>query len=419
MQRQLSMRILYGMMIGTICGIIAQVSAENSPELLWLIDNIARPGGQIFLRLLFMMVLPIVFCALVIGIAELDVQRFGKIGLRTLIYTVVFSSIAVAIGLLLVNWIAPGAGLPESVRLLASNPITTIPTPPEATGAALIVAMFPDNPVKAAANGDMLGVILFAVFFGIGLALTHTPGATQLRATLTGIYDVSLTIINGVLKLAPLGVGLLMFTLTAQLGAAVLSQLLAYVGVVLLGLGLQLFGVYSLSLHFLGKRAPLAFFRDIRVAMLTAFATASSSATLPTALAVAENNLQLPRHISRFVLTAGSAMNQHGTALFEGVTVLFLAQVFNVDLTLTDQLLIMAICILGGIGTAGVPAGSLPVIAMILVMFNIPVEGLGLIMGVDRLLDMCRTTLNVTGDLVAAVYIARAEETTPTPSEQR
>ncbi len=155
---------------------------------------------------------------------------------------------------------------------------------------------------------------------------------------------------------------------------------------------------------------PLTFFRGSRLAIVTAFSTASSNATLPTAIKVAEEELRLPRHVSRFVLTAGSAMNQNGTALFEGVTVLFLAQLFGVHLDLGQQLQVMLICILGGIGTAGVPAGSLPVVAMILAMFNIPPEGLGLILGVDRFLDMCRTSLNVTGDLAAAVFVARGEK---------
>jgi DAACS family dicarboxylate/amino acid:cation (Na+ or H+) symporter len=174
--------------------------------------------------------------------------------------------------------------------------------------------------------------------------------------------------------------------------------------------------VYSLSVWVAGGKNPIQFFRQVRLAMVTAFSTASSSATLPTALKVAEENLRLPPHVSRFVLTAGSAMNQNGTALFEGVTVLFLAQLFNVDLTVGQQATVMIICILAGIGTAGVPSGSIPVIAMILGMFHIPIEGLGLILGVDRILDMCRTTLNVTGDLAAAVYVARGEPMDPDPS---
>jgi DAACS family dicarboxylate/amino acid:cation (Na+ or H+) symporter len=147
--------------------------------------------------------------------------------------------------------------------------------------------------------------------------------------------------------------------------------------------------------------------------MLTAFSTSSSNATLPTALKVAEENLRLPRHVSRFVLTIGSTANQNGTALFEGVTVLFLAQFYGVPLSMSEQVLVVTICILGGIGTAGIPGGSLPVVALILGMVKVPVEGIGLILGVDRLLDMCRTTLNVTGDLAAAVVVSRGEEDTP------
>jgi DAACS family dicarboxylate/amino acid:cation (Na+ or H+) symporter len=204
--------------------------------------------------------------------------------------------------------------------------------------------------------------------------------------------------------------------LTTRLGPAVFRPILAYVGCVLLGLAVHMFGVYSLSVRFFGGMSPREFFRGVRVAMLTAFSTASSSASLPSAIKVAEENLRLPSHVARFVLTAGSAMNQNGTALFEGVTVLFLAQVYGIELDLVRQVVIMAICVLGGIGTAGVPAGSLPVVAMILGMFGVPPEGLALILGVDRFLDMCRTTVNVTGDLAAAVFVARGEHAYATGS---
>jgi DAACS family dicarboxylate/amino acid:cation (Na+ or H+) symporter len=219
-----------------------------------------------------------------------------------------------------------------------------------------------------------------------------------------------------VIALAPVGVAALLFTVTAQLGYSVLVQLARYVGVVVLGLLLHQFVVYSLSVKLLGGMSPVRFFRAISDAMLTAFSTSSSSATLPTALKVAEENLRLPPHVSRFVLTIGSTANQNGTALFEGVTVLFLAQLYGIPLTLGSQALVVALCILGGIGTAGVPAGSLPVVAMILGMVGVPVEGIGLVLGVDRFLDMCRTTLNVSGDLAAAVVIAHSEPAAQTPS---
>ena len=407
----LSVKILIGLLIGGVLGVAAKALGQDAVWLPWVVANITLPIGQIFLRLLFMLVIPMLFSALVIGICGLEVRHLGRMGARTLGYAVVASLIAVLIGMTITNLIQPGAGLPEEARsiAMANSAIVAVPKVPDTTGVALLVTMFPDNPIKAAANGEMIGVILFSLIFGVGLSFTPTPAALRLREMIEGLYDVSMTLIHGVLKLAPYGVAALIFTMTARLGTELLPYLLSYVGVVLLGLGLQMFVVYPLSVRFLGGRSPLAFFRSVRVAMITAFATASSSATLPTALTVAEENLKLPRHVSRFVLTAGSAMNQNGTALFEGVTVLFLAQLFGVELGLGQQFLIMLICVLGGIGTAGVPAGSLPVIAMILVTFGIPVEGLALILGVDRFLDMCRTTLNVTGDLAAAVYVARGE----------
>jgi DAACS family dicarboxylate/amino acid:cation (Na+ or H+) symporter len=219
-----------------------------------------------------------------------------------------------------------------------------------------------------------------------------------------------------VIEVAPVGVACLVFTLTARLGYDVLRQLGAYVLVVVLGLAFQQIVVYSISVGWLGRMNPWRFFRGVRTPMLTAFSTASSNATLPTSLLAAEEELKLPPHVSRFVLTIGSTANQNGTALFEGVTVLFLAQFYGVDLTLAQQFTVVFICILGGIGTAGVPAGSIPVVVMILGLVGVPAEGIGMILGVDRFLDMCRTVINVTGDLAAAVVVSRGEASAAPPS---
>jgi DAACS family dicarboxylate/amino acid:cation (Na+ or H+) symporter len=316
--------------------------------------------------------------------------------------------VAVLIGLVLVNVLEPGSGVTSAMREHARSAVAAAPKPGGGSPVELIVAIVPNNPIQAAANGDMLGFVFFSLFFGVGLAMTKSEASQALRRGISGLFDVCMVLIGIVLRFAPLGVGALMFTMTARVGFAILLQLAAYVGVVLLGLGLHLFGVYSLLLK-LGGRSPRAFFRDIRLALATAFSTASSNATLPTALHVADEHLQLPRHVSRFVLTAGATMNQNGTALFEGVTVLFLAQVYGVELGVAQQALVMLVCILAGIGTAGVPAGSLPVIAMILGLVGVPAEGIGLLLGVDRLLDMCRTTVNVGGDLVVAALIAGDE----------
>ncbi|MBM3984590.1 MAG: dicarboxylate/amino acid:cation symporter [Planctomycetes bacterium] len=372
---------------------------------------VSGPLGTVFLNLLMMLVIPLVFSALVLGIGGLgDLRALGRIGLRLLAYTVLVSGIAVALGVTLVNWLQPGEGVPIEVReRLLAGLQEQAAAPAPRMGLELIVGIVPRNPVAAMAGGDMLAVMFFALLFGIGLKLTRTAPAQRLLEVIEGLYDVTMRLIGMVIALAPIGVAALLFTLTAEVGLDVLLQLSRYVGVVVLALALHQFVVYSLAVRLLGGLSPLAFFRAIREAMLTAFATASSNATLPTALRVAEEQLRLPRHVSRFVLTIGSTANQNGTALFEGVTVLFLAQFFGVDLSLGQQLTVCGVCVLGGIGTAGVPAGSLPVVAMILGMVGVPAAGIGLVLGVDRFLDMCRTTLNVSGDLAAAVVIARSE----------
>ena len=397
--------MLIAIVVGAAAGLAANAFGAGAPWLEWTIANLAQPVGQIFLRLLFMLVVPVLFSALVVGVAGLELGDLGRMGMRMLGYTVVVSTMAVAIGMALVNVVGPGRGAPESLLALARQGTAVKPT-----GAAFsLVGIVPANPVKAAADGDMIGLIFFSLLFGVGIALVRSEATERLRQAIEGLYEVSMRLIALVLKVAPVGVASLLFSMTARLGADVLRQLAAYVGVVLGGLALQMGVVYSLSVRFAGGMSPVEFFRGSRVAMVTAFSTASSSATLPTALRVAEEELRLPPAVARFVLTAGSAMNQNGTALFEGVTVLFLAQLFGVPLDLGQQAGVMGICILAGIGTAGVPAGSIPVVAMILQTYGIPLEGLGLILGVDRFLDMARTTVNVTGDLAAAVYVARGE----------
>jgi DAACS family dicarboxylate/amino acid:cation (Na+ or H+) symporter len=407
--------MLLGMGVGLGLGLAAHFLAPGAPWVDWVARNVATPIGQVFLRLLFMLVVPLILSALVVGIVGLELSQLGRLGVRTLIYAVAVSAIAAAIGLVLVNVFQPGVG-PGAEALRALGHQVAAPATANAGPSALelIVNMVPDNPVKAAANGDMIGVIVFALIFGVAIAVTRTPGAARLGEVMQGLYDVMMTCIEGVLRFAaPIGVGALLFVLGVRLGAGFFGPLAGYVAIVLGGLALHMVVVYSLLVWIVGKTSPRAFFRGVRVAMLTAFSTASSSATLPTALQVAEHELHLPRGVSRFVLTVGSTMNQNGTALYEGVTVLFLAQLGGVHLPLGKQAVVMVICVLAGVGTAGVPGGSLPVIAMILGLLGVPPEGLGLILGVDRLLDMCRTTLNVTGDLAVATAIAGGAREAP------
>ena len=410
---KLQWRILIGFIAGLAAGMLVYSLARDAAWVQMVITYITNPIGQIFLRLLFMLVIPLLFSALVVGIAEMgEVKSLGKVGLRTLIYTVVVSSIAVVISLVLVNLIRPGDGIDpaaaqELLKQGAEGASSIVAASAESqAGVNQVIAIVPSNIIAAMSSNDILAVMFFALFFGIGLLLVQTRRTETLKDAIEGVFEVAMKLIGFVIQMAPIAIFCFMFNLTAQFGWDLLVKLAAYVAVVVLALAVQMFGVFPMILKFVAKKSPVAFFRQTREASVMAFSTASSNATLPTALRVAENELKLPRRISRFVLTIGATANQNGTAMFEGVTVLFLAQFFGVELTLMDQAFVMLICILAGIGTAGVPGGSLPVIALILVGVGVNPAGIGLILGVDRFLDMCRTTLNVVGDLVAAQTIS-------------
>ena len=414
-------KMAIGFGAGLLLGVIAHYGAgADATWVKWLTTWVTQPAATLFLRLIFMLVIPLLFSALVVGVAEMgDVRSLGRIGWRTLAYTVVVSAIAVVLGLVLVNLFKPGAGVdPAQAQLLLSQGseraqaiVSSTTTQPK--GLDMFLSIVPDNVIKAAAENTILAVMFFALMLGIGLVLTRSENASILKRGIEGLFEVSMTLIGLVIRLAPYAVFCMMFNLAALFGWDLMAKLGAYVGVVVLALALHMFVVYSAVLKFVGGYSPVRFFRGVQEAMVMAFSTASSNATLPTALRVADENLGLPRRVSRFVLTVGATANQNGTALFEGVTVLFLAQFFGVDLSLTQQATVMFVCILGGIGTAGVPAGSLPVIALICTMVGVPAEGIGLILGVDRFLDMCRTTLNVTGDLMLATVVSAGESDAP------
>ncbi|QSF53207.1 dicarboxylate/amino acid:cation symporter [Brevundimonas fontaquae] len=413
--------MLIGFAVGLIGGLLVNLTlGADTAWVVWLTDNVTGPLGQIFLRLLFMMVIPLLFSALVVGVAEMgDLSSLGRAGIKTLLLTILVSSIAVVIGLVMVNVFQPGRGVdPVLAQQLLDQ---------GRDGAAGIVSgapetiqlgdffldLIPSNVFTAASENQILPVMVFALFFGIGLVMAKSPATDRLQQVIEGMFEVTMKLINLFIKLAPIAIACLMFNLAALFGWDLLVRLAAYVGVAVGAMAIHMFVVYPLVIWLLGGRSPIAFFKGVREPMVVAFSTASSNASLPVSLKAAEQELKLPRKIARFVLTVGATANQNGTALFEGVTVLFLAQFFGIDLTITQQIIVMLVCILGGIGTAGVPAGSLPVVAMILVMVKVPPEGIGLILGVDRFLDMCRTTLNVTGDLVLATVVSRGEEDEP------
>jgi len=418
--KRLQWRMLIGFLAGLIAGLTVHYGAADARWVESVTTYVTGPIGQIFLRLLFMLVIPLLVSALIVGVAEMGEMRALKsVGLRTLVYTVVVSSIAVAVSLLVVNLLRPGGGVdPVLARTLIAEGAEGAKAITERAGEAktgmdALVAIVPDNFFNAMSQNDVLAVMFFALFFGIGLMLVQTPQTAALKSVVEGVFEVAMKLIGLVIQLAPIAIFCFMFNLAAQFGWDLIIRLSAYVAVVLLALGLQMFVVFPIILKTLAKKSPIAFFRETQEAFVMAFATASSNATLPTSLRVAHDQLRLPDRVARFVLTIGATANQNGTAMFEGVTVIFLAQFFGIELTLTQQIFVMLVCILGGIGTAGVPAGSLPVIALILGSVGVPPAGIGLVLGVDRFLDMCRTVLNVIGDLVAATVVSAGVKDEP------
>jgi DAACS family dicarboxylate/amino acid:cation (Na+ or H+) symporter len=418
-------KIFIGLLIGLVTGLIANALWGQTAGLDWLIRNLIAPIGQVFLRIIFMAVIPLIFSALALGVAELgDIRQLGRIGGRTLLFTLVVTMISVVIGLTLVNLVKPGEGLSDSERQLLTGSLTTTTVNKAVQSAAeakpvvqTLLDLIPKNPLADAVGafdetyrgGGILAIMVFSLFVGLALALARSERTETFEKFLQGLYDVVMKIIQIGMKLAPVGVACLVFSVVSRLGLNVVFILGKYVLLVLFGLALHMFGVYSLVLKYVVRVSPWRFFSQIREVILTAFSTSSSNITLPTALAASENNLGVPRKIGNFVLTLGSTANQNGTALYEGVTVLFLAQFFGVDLTLTQQFTVVLASVLAGIGTAGVPGGSLPVIVLVLQSVGVPGEGIGIILGVDRILDMSRTVLNVTGDLTAAMYVAKSE----------
>lgn len=418
-------KIFIGLTVGVVAGLICNSAFHDAPWLNGLIRNFITPFGQIFLRIIFMAVIPLIFAALVLGVADLgEVRRLGRVGVRTLAYTMFLTTVSVLIGITLVQVVRPGAGLSESDRLALLSSIgtqdakaTVAKAKAAKSVAQTLVDLIPQNPLADAVGafdknyegGGLLALMVFSLFVGIALALARSERTEVFERFLQGMYDVLMKIIEIAMKLAPYGVACLVFSVVARLGLDIVALLGKYIVVVVIGLAIQMFVVYSLVLKYLIKTSPWTFFKRIEEVLLTAFSTSSSNVTLPVSLRVTQENLGVSRRIAGFVLTLGSTANQNGTALYEGVTVLFLAQFFGVELTAVQQLTVVLGAVLAGIGTAGVPGGSLPAVVLLLQSVKVPGEGIAVIIGVDRFLDMCRTTLNVAGDITVAMWVDKGE----------
>jgi Na+/H+-dicarboxylate symporter len=417
---RLHTKLLLALVAGFVAGALVRTLGP-SPAVDFVGNDILRPVGAIFLRLIFMTVVPMVFAALVIGVYELGREHgLGGVAGRTVAYTLLLSGLSVGIGVLLVNAVRPGAGLSAqfgsdttgaAVKALETNAAAAKPL------SDVLIELIPRNPLDSAVralDGEMLPLMVFALIFGY--ALSRAPSADGERNLLVRVFDQifdgCMRIVGWAMLIAPFAVFAIVFNTARTFGGDVFRAVFLYVITVVAGLLIHQFLIYSAVLRTLGGRSPIQFFRDCREVYLYAFSTASSNATLPLSLKVAETKLNLSPRIARFVLTVGSTANQNGTALFEGVTLLFLAQVYGLDLTIGQQVRVMVMSIVAGIGTAGVPGGSLPMVLIVAQSVGIPAEGMGLILGVDRFLDMCRTAVNVSGDLVIAALVDRKSSMT-------
>jgi DAACS family dicarboxylate/amino acid:cation (Na+ or H+) symporter len=412
-------KILLGLLIGAVLGVVAyMVLGAAHPAVVNINTYVTGPVGRIFLNLLFMIVMPLVFASIALGVAGLgDVRKVGRIGGKAIGYFLGSTALACILGLVVVSLIRPGEGLPpetkdELMTRFATDASARVQTSESSGGMTVntFVNIVTRNPIKSAVDGDMLGVIFFALMVGAALTLIDRQKAIPMIDWLTAVNEVVIKIVGIAMKLAPYGVAALIFGVCSTFGFALLKPLGMYVATVLGSLFLHVAVTISLIVALYLRVNPLNYFKRIWNALVTAFSTSSSSATLPTALETAVNNLGVPRQIAGFVLPIGSTMCMNGTALFEGITVIFLCQVFGVDLSVGGMVTVMVMSVITAVGAAGVPGGSIPLLVGILVMFGVPGEGIAIVLGVDRILDMSRTTVNVCGDITATAVVARSEK---------
>lgn len=428
---RLARRILLGMAAGIVAGGAARLATPHIPGLevgtKWVAAQVLDPLGKVFLRLLFVVVVPLVFASLASGVVQLGrLDRLGRLARRTFALFGLNMTVGVALGLLVMNTLEPGTGLRPETRARIEEQFAGETRQQMARAQTmrdqaigplpwLVDAFLPANLLQAVTGsertriGDVLPLILFALLVGAaGTTLEESRKASLLRGLET-ITELMTRIVAWALQLAPYAVCAMMASTVIQLGFSFLGALSLFTAGVLAAMALHLFGVMPLMLRVFSRRRPRAFFTAIRTVLVTAFSTSSSNATLPTSLQVAREKLGVSLSTAGFVLPLGATMNMSGTALYEGCVVLFVAQVYGVPLSLAQQLLLLVLAVLSAVAVAGVPGASLPLLVGLLASFGLPPEGLALILGVDRLLDMARTTLNVAADVVTAVIVDERE----------
>jgi Na+/H+-dicarboxylate symporter len=421
---RLANRILLGLVIGIVVGVITLGLGQWYPPLLdgarRLSVAVLDPFGQIFLRLLFFVVIPLVLASLASGVAQLgNLSKLGPLAGRTFSLFALNMAVGVALGLLMMSVLEPGSRLaPEARETLlaeyggdAARHVATAATQPKLTFAVLVDMFMPRNLFGAItgnnrnALGEVLPLIVFAILLGAVATKLPPERRRQVQSALDLVTELMTGIVNFALRLAPYAVPAMIFSVIVKIGLGIVIALGVFVAGCLGVMALHLFGTMSVLLRLLSRHRPGQFFRDIRPVLVTAFSTSSSAATMPTAIAISRDTLHVSPSTSGFVIPLGATMNMSGTALFEGCVVLFVAQVFGVNLSFAQELTLLVLAVISAVAVAGIPGGSLPLIAGLLATFGIPPEGIGIVLGVDRILDMARTTVNVGCDVVTAVIV--------------
>lgn len=421
---KLANRILLGLALGAVAGVIVLAIGSAAPAVLdgarWLATTVCDPLGQVFLRMLFFVVIPLVFASLASGVVQLgELRDLGPLAGRTFTLFFMNMGIAATLGLLMMNVLQPGSRLDEqtSARLIeqysgqAQQHVAKSAERPEMTPATVVEMFMPRNLFGAFVGnqrnvlGDVLPLILFAIFVGAAGLKLPPDRRQRFQDGLETVNQLMTGIVHFALKLAPYAVPAMIFSVVVKVGFEIIIALGLFVFGCVSMLLLHLFGTMSLWLRFLARRSPAEFFRQVKDVLVTAFSTSSSSATLPAALAAARERLGVSPSTAGFVLPLGTTMNMSGTALFEGCVVLFVAQVFGMHLDLAQQVTLVLLSVLSAVAVAAIPGGSLPLIAGLLATFGIPPEGIGIVIGVDRILDMTRTMTNVGADVATTVVV--------------
>lgn len=393
----LSVQILIGLVGGVLVGLCLQSAAGQA-----IANTFIKPVGTLFLNAIKMLIVPLVFSSLIVGTCGLgDARSVGRIGGKTILYYLVTTALAITLGLLLGNLTHVGGGyiLQEGLTYEIKQAPNVIDT---------LLNIIPSNPLKALVDGNMLQIIAFALFIG-GAIIMVGEKADPVKRFFDGLAECMYALVAAVMKLAPIAIFALIIPIVATNGPSVLLPLLSVIGVVYLGCVLHMAIVYSISVRIFAKISPIAFFKACSEAMVFAFTTASSSATLPFSM-IASERMGVPQPVRSFVLPLGATINMDGTALYQGVCALFIANVYGLNLTLGAQLTIILTCTLASIGTAGVPGAGMVMLGMVLTSVGLPIEGVALIAGIDRILDMARTTVNITGDIACSVVVSASEK---------